>query len=540
MQYSSGDGSLFKAAKIDSTMFNTHPRKSSRSQLPRPSQAFALELLEERKLMSTGPWVPFAQIMGQDQAFSAYPYLNGSNQDVAMIDRGVDYNHPQITPAKIAGGYNFRDSTYNIQDDYGHGTGVAGIIAANPYNYGGYNQGVATGTHLVVLKQESSANIKAALDWVIAYHAYYNIQVVNITDFISETTPNAYSPDQYQPELQTLYNLGIFLVSPVGNGETFGNPAGNQAPINLPAISPYVFGVGGSTLSDTMFADSRRGNGLDLLAPAESVTMTYYLKNTTAANAGLGFDQYDDNYTGTPVLANYAIGTSWASAYTAGTAALLKQINPAFTPAQITQILTSTGTPIADNENPSISWPRLNIMAALTKGFQMADDSFLGNNNFSTAASIPIKSGKGSLSNLKLVIGHPDFYSFTVTKTGKVNINLTDYAVKPFTVLFDANHNVIKQLAVDTIAGNTLTLAPGKYYVYLTSPSTLPGTYSVTVSGGSTSIAAVGAVRPAVVAASSGTAAPAVSFSSVPITLAATSSASNDVLNTQKDTSILA
>ena len=504
------------------------------SPLSPSSQAFALESLEERKLMSTGPWVPFAQIIGQDQAFAAYPYLNGSNQDVAMIDRGVDYNHPQITPAKIAGGFNFRDNNYNVQDDYGHGTGVAGIIAANPYNYGGYNQGVAPATHLVVLKQESSANIKAALDWIIAYHAFYNIQVVNITDFVSEIQPGAFNPDQYQPELQTLYNLGIFLVSPVGNGETFNNPSGNHTEIDLPAISPYVFGAGGSTLSDTMFADGRRGAGLDLLAPAESVTMTYYTKNPAAA--GLGFDQYDDNYTGTPVLVNYAIGTSWASAYTAGTAALLKQINQAFTPAQISQILTSTGSPVADNENPSISWPRLNIMAALTKGFQMADDAFLGNNSFSAAATIPIRSGKGSLSNLKLVIGHPDFYSFTVTKTGKVNINLTDYAVKPFTVLFDANHNVVKQLAVDTVAGNTLTLAPGKYYVYLTSPTTLPGNYSVTVSGGSSSIATAGAVHPA--AAGSTTAAPAVNFGSVPIVLAA--AASNDVLNGKKDTSVFA
>ncbi len=489
--------------------------------------------------MATGPWVPFAQIIGQDQTFAAYPYLDGGNQTVALVDRGVDYRHPQLgngtagPGAKVIGGYNFRDNSYNILDDYGHGTGVAGIIAADPYTYGGYNQGVAAGTHLLMLKQESSANIKAALDFVIQYHSYYNIQVVNLTDFISDVLPGSYNGDLYTSELKTLHDLGIFVVTPVGNGETFNNPSGNHVPIDLPASSPYVFGAGGITTSDTMWPDSRRGAGLDVLAPSSNVTMTYYLENKVNGVGVNGYDQYDDNYTGTRVLANYAQGTSWASAYVAGTATLLKQINPAFTPDQISQIITQTGDQVADNENPSVFYPRLNIKRAVDLAFQMADDPYVGNTNFATATSLPYGGGVGSLSNLKFVIGHPDNFAFNVTKRQRVTISVPYKGTGsyPFVLLFDQNQQIVAQIGP---GGLKTTLNPGAYFVYVSATQTLPGTYNVSVRGGSAFVRAVAAVVPAIArSAFQSTAA----FINTPI---ASTTTATDVLFTKKDTTIFA
>ena len=525
---------------IQIMLHNHTPRKSSSSKSPvAASQRFAMESLEERKLMAVGPWVPFAQIIGQDQTFAAYPYLDGSNQTVALVDRGVDYRHPQLGNGaagpgqKVIGGYNFRDNTYNILDDYGHGTGVAGIIASDPYTYGGYNQGVAASTHLLMLKQESSANIKAALDFVIQYHSHYNIQVINLTDFVSEVLPNSYNPDLYTSELKTLHDLGIFIVTPVGNGETFNNPAGNHVGIGLPASSPYVYGAGGITPQDTMWPDSRRGAGLDILAPSSNVTMTYYLANKVNGVGVNGYDQYDDNYTGTRVLANYAQGTSWASAYVAGTATLIKQINPAFTPDQIAQIISSTGDPVADNEDPSVSYPRLNIKRAVDLAFQMADDPYVGNTNFATATSLPYGGGVGSLGNLKFVIGHPDNFAFNVTKKQKVQIKVP-YAGKgayPFVLLFDQNQHIVAQIGA---GGLKTTLAPGAYFIYVSATQTLPGTYGVSIKGGSAFARAVAAVVPAVVRSAFQSAA---TFSSTPIASATTA---GNVLFTKKDTAVFA
>jgi subtilisin family serine protease len=526
---------------LNPTMLHTNTRSPSRRHSSPKHSAALMEGLEDRKMMAVGPWVPYAQIIGQDQAFAAYPYLNGNNQTVALVDRGVDYRHPQLGNGsfgpglKVVGGYNFRDANYNILDDYGHGTGVAGIIAADPYDLNGYNQGIAPNTHLLMLKQESSANIKAALDYIIQYHSYFNIQVVNLTDFVTDVVPGAWDPTLYTSELKTLHDLNIFITTPAGNGETFNNPAGNHVPIDLPGSSPYVFAAGGSTLQDTMWADSRRGAGLDLLAPSLDVTMTYYLVAKDGAGHPLGgYDQYDDNFTGTTANVNYAKGTSWASAYVAGTATLLKQINPAFTPEQITQILTQTGDQIADNENPAVFYPRLNVMRALNLGFQMADDIHAGNTNFSVATPLSFNRGKAAVTNARLVIGHPDNYTFVVNKSGNVNFNV-QYAgaTKPFTLVFDANGNIIKQI-FSSRRGTNVNLRPGKYYVYLSTAQTLPGTYGITVSGGASSLSSLSLHASSV---NTSTVSNAMVFSTQPLV---TPTASSNVLFAKKDQSVFA
>src|SRR3954463_15298122 len=124
-------------------------RQPTQPQLPSNRNArlgFSLESLEARQLMTAVPpagggWVPYAQFIQQDVAANNFPFLDGSNQTVALIDRGVDYLMPELGGSagkysKVLGGANFRpgDDPNLILDDYGHGTGVAGIIAANPYN----------------------------------------------------------------------------------------------------------------------------------------------------------------------------------------------------------------------------------------------------------------------------------------------------------------------------------------------------------------------------------------------------------------------
>src|SRR5205823_6233146 len=142
----------------------------------------------------------------------------------------------------------------------------------------------------------------------------YNIQVINLTDFVGDIVPGAWDPSVYLPELQTLHDAGVFIVTPVGND------AGQ--PIQEPALSPFVVGAGGSDQSDHFDPTSRYGAGLDLVGPAVHVTMPYYLRN----KASHGYDEFDDNYDGTPTLTDLADGTSWASAYVAGAVAILKQI----------------------------------------------------------------------------------------------------------------------------------------------------------------------------------------------------------------------
>jgi subtilisin family serine protease len=265
-------------------------------------------------------WVAYAQLTNQDQALKDFPVVNGAGVTIAEIDRGIDYNMPELGGGigkhhKVLGGTNFRDKSGVLLDDYGHGTGVAGVMAAEGYTFNGlYNQGVAPRAQIMDLKQESSAGVKKALDWVIKNAKALNIQVVNLTDFVTDVLPGSFDPTVYQSELKTIHDMGIFVSTPVGNGTGPQFVDADKLAIGLPALSPYVLGAGGFDQSGGLWFGSRRGKGLDILGPAENVTMPYYVRN----KADPGFDQYDDRYDGTATIVNYAKGTSWASAYVSG------------------------------------------------------------------------------------------------------------------------------------------------------------------------------------------------------------------------------
>jgi subtilisin family serine protease len=441
-----------------------------------------------------GGWVPYAQFIQQDIAANAFPFLDGSNQTVALIDRGVDYLMPQLGGdagkySKVLGGANFRpgDDPNLILDDYGHGTGVAGIIASNPYNLNGYNQGVAPNTHLIMLKTESSADIKQALQWIITYHTKFNIQVVNLTDFIGENRSGSFNPSVYDPELKQLHDLNIFICTPVGNGEKQFGP---NVPITEPATTPYVMGAGGIDQSDSMWDDSKRGPGLDVLGPAVNVTMTYYVRNP---NALTGYTPpYDDNYTGTGQLVNYAVGTSWASAYTSGVATLVKQVDPTLTPDQVTNIIASSGDLKADPVNPGTFYPRLNVENAVTKAYSVADDVYGSrtlNYNIRRAYPLRIRGGSVNVTGLKLLIGRPDVWKFTLSATSTVTLGV-QYGGPAFPTcnLLNTSGRAIGAVGK---RGLTMSLGAGTYYLYLTSPQSLIGAYGLTVSGAKTAASAV-------------------------------------------------
>src|SRR3990167_6849544 len=88
-------------------------------------------------------------------------------------------------------------------DDNGHGTHVSGIIAGSGYDSAGARAGVAPAAHLVSLKvlDETGggymSDVIAALDWVVANHAAYNIRVVNLSVGASVT-------ESYETDLLTL------------------------------------------------------------------------------------------------------------------------------------------------------------------------------------------------------------------------------------------------------------------------------------------------------------------------------------------------
>ena len=149
----------------------------------------------------------------------------GQNYAVAVIDTGIDYLDPALGGGfgpgfKVEAGYNFVNNTANPMDDNGHGTVVAGEIAADDGTY----SGVAPDADLIALKVLDStgsgtfANVERALDWVVANRVKYNIVAINMSLGSGNYTINPYT--FLDPDLSSLVSNGVLFIS-VAAGNSF-------------------------------------------------------------------------------------------------------------------------------------------------------------------------------------------------------------------------------------------------------------------------------------------------------------------------------
>jgi subtilisin family serine protease len=312
------------------------------------------ELVEQRVLFAT-IWGVQGTLTGQDQAAAQYSSITGKGITVAVIDSGIDYNLPALGDGfgpghKVVAGYDFADNDPDPMDTDGHGTNVAGVIAANPFEFNGkHYSGVAPDAQLVALRVTHGTDgapdpeIKSALDWVVTNHTKYNIKVINISlgsgGYTSDHTNSTLSAD-----FATIKQLGIAVFAASGNsGDTFNGVDG----VAYPAADPSVYAVGAVNGSDTISTFTQRGNQLNLLAPGEGVVTTSRLG---------GYESVD--------------GTSFASPYAAGSAALLEQASPGIAPDSLVSDLRASGSENRDGDTETgtttgILYPRLNVDHAL-------------------------------------------------------------------------------------------------------------------------------------------------------------------------------
>jgi hypothetical protein len=304
------------------------------------------EALEGRQLLSAAPWGAQAKLIGQDLVAAQFPTLTGAGESIAMIDSGVDYNHPSLGGGwgnKVVAGWDFASNDSNpMSDTNAHGTGTAGMAAASPFDLNGYHyQGIAPGVKLIALREGSSNQVAAAFKWVIANKAKYNIVAVNFTDFSGW---NKDATASIRSSIATLDSMGVYVSAPSGNsGQTSVSTYGGEAEVGSVV-----------TRSDSVSGFTNRGSGLDFLAPADKIALPYYDVGSKKA-----------------IYTDQGYGTSFAAPQIAGAAALLRQINPAFSNAQITSILTSTASQRYDSKTGR-SYPRLNLYGAVKLAYQQA------------------------------------------------------------------------------------------------------------------------------------------------------------------------
>lgn len=185
----------------------------------------------------------------------------GENITIAVIDSGCDINHPNLKD-RIIGVKNFTnedESKEDIVTDYvGHGTHVAGIIAASGINN---IVGVAPKANLLILKALGKKG--GTYTSVINAINYAVNEKVNI---ISMSLGGKVDDESLHQSIKKAVNKGILIVCAAGND---GDNNENTIEINYPAMYNEVISVGSINSNKESSRFSASNNEIDLLAPGQ-------------------------------------------------------------------------------------------------------------------------------------------------------------------------------------------------------------------------------------------------------------------------------
>ncbi len=277
---------------------------------------------------------------------SAWDLTTGSAAVVvAVVDSGIEHAHPEFA-GRIVAGYDFVNDDTDPEDDRGHGTKVAGFIAANVDNallLAGVDQNAKI-MPLKTLNDEgkgSSSNGAAAV--VFATDA--GADVVNLS--LSAESLDC-SSGTYSAAFQYARDAGVIVVA------SAGNEGPGTAPIHSPGCLPQVISVGGTDRFDGPYDNSSTGSTVDISAPGVQVIRLEPWDHTD----GSGW--------------NASNGTSYSAPLVAGVVALMRAIDSDLTPAEAAHYLYSSAD---DQVGPSdldlpgwdeqYGWGRLNAGAAV-------------------------------------------------------------------------------------------------------------------------------------------------------------------------------
>ena len=231
----------------------------------------------------------------------------GTGVKVAIIDTGIDYTHTDLANNFDANvkGYDFVNSDSDPMDDNGHGTHVAGVVAAEDNDFGVV--GVAPEAELYALKALDEtgsgyvSDVVAAIMWATDPNNDGNTD--DRMDVINMSLGGTYNSWLFDAAcLLAYYYDGLILVASAGNS---GNPPGKGDNISYPAAYDSVIAVAATEQSDKRASWSSTGSELELAAPGVDIYSTY---------KGGGYATLS--------------GTSMASPHVAGTVALVWAKNP--------------------------------------------------------------------------------------------------------------------------------------------------------------------------------------------------------------------
>lgn len=283
------------------------------------------------------------------QAWQQYGVC-GRGIGVAVIDSGV-YPHPDLA-GRIVASVDFTGATVttttpvnSLGDPGGHGTHVAGLVAADGSSSGGAYTGTAPCANIIdvrVIDANGNSNtgiILRGLQWVIANKNTYNIKVANMS--LGAVQSGSYKTDPLATAAQVLTFAGITAVVSAGNSGP------SYQTITSPASDPFVITVGAlddngtATLTDDLMAtfSSRGRTRFDNLSKPDLVAPGRRMISLLSPGSTIPTLYPDRIVPAASLLAQPSYlrlsGTSMAAPVVSGIVALMAERNPTLLPSQI-------------------------------------------------------------------------------------------------------------------------------------------------------------------------------------------------------------
>ncbi|WP_157721991.1 S8 family serine peptidase [Tumebacillus avium] len=248
---------------------------------------------------------------------------------IAVVDTGVDLNHPEFKGQLVAG-RNMITGTNRPQDDNGHGTHVAGVIAARTNNLEGI-AGIDWAGKIMPVKAMDADGSGSVLDIAdgIVWAADHGADVINLS--LGE-----YAGSDYLHEaIRYAYEKGVVLVAAMGN-DGISDPS-------YPAAYEEVIGVAANDENNESANFSNYGQHTSVSAPGVAIPSTYPNNRYAALS-----------------------GTSMASPHVAGVAALIRSINGDLTPDEVRTILEETADDLGpDGPDEYYGYGQINVARAI-------------------------------------------------------------------------------------------------------------------------------------------------------------------------------
>ena len=452
-----GERTRLHATKIEMVSVPPHAEKAMVQALSRnPHIEFAEldELVPHAAIDANDTYYNRAWHLQTLNAPQAWPRSLGTGVVVAVLDTGVDPDHPDLT-GQLVPGWNAYSNNADSSDVYGHGTKVAGVVAAASNNGIGVTSLAWNAKVMPVRVSKDNgyayfSTIASGITWA----ADHGADVVNISYYVSDS-------DTVQDAARYMRSRGGVVVSSAGN---------NGSILNAPDTDAIIT-VGATDSGDNLTSWSNYGNSVDVTAPGSSIWST---------RDGGSYGSVS--------------GTSFSSPLTAAVVALVMAADPSLTPDEIENIITGSSVDLGSpGRDRYFGHGRVDAAAAVAAAGGPAPDPQPDPDRQAPVVSITTPGGGTVSGNVTVAVSASDDTGVSSVKFYLNGALVRSDSSAPYTWSWDttatANGQVQLLARAYDAAGNEGTSQTVTVTVYNTSSSgqdSTPPTVSITSPGGGT------------------------------------------------------